>query len=140
LLLLQEGTAMFSVDLSTTERGGLTVAVLRGELDVADAASVAAALAAAAEGARMVIVDLAGLAFIDSSGVAALASAARRARLGGSNLLLAAAQQQVLRVLALTRLTGAFSIHAGVDEAASSQGQSQAAVPGAARPGLLPAA
>jgi anti-sigma B factor antagonist len=139
LLLLQEGTAMFSVDLSTSERDGLTVAVLRGELDVADAASVAAALAVAAEGARTVIVDLAGLAFIDSSGAAALASAARRARLGGSDLLLAAAQQQVLRVLALTGLAGAFSLHAGVDEAAGSQGQPRTAVPGAARPAFLPA-
>ena len=127
---------MFSVDLSTSQRDGLAIAVLRGELDVADAASVAAALAAAAEGARMVIVDLAGLAFIDSSGVAALASAARRARLGGSDLLLAAAQQQVLQVLALTRLAGAFSVHAGVDEAASSLGNSRAAVAGTC---LLPA-
>jgi anti-anti-sigma regulatory factor len=65
LLLLQEGTLMFSVDLSTSERGGLTVVTLRGELDVAGAASVAAALTAATESARTVIVDLAGLAFTD---------------------------------------------------------------------------
>jgi anti-sigma B factor antagonist len=125
---------MFSVDLSTTERGGLTVAVLRGELDVADAASVAAALSAAAERARVVIVDLAGLEFMDSSGAAALAKAARHARQGGGDLRLAAAQQQVLRVLAITRLGGSFSLHAGVDEAASRRGP----VPGCAvlRPGL----
>jgi anti-sigma B factor antagonist len=139
LLLLQEGRAMFSVDLSISERDGLTVATLRGELDVADAASAAAALEVAAEGARMVIVDLAGLEFIDSSGAAALAKAARHARQGGSDLLLAAAHQQVLRVLALTRLTGAFSLHAGVDEAASSLGQSRVAVPGPARTAFRPA-
>ena len=75
---------MFSVDLDVSERGGETVVTLRGELDVADAASVASALAAAAEGARTVIVDLGGLGFIDSSGVAALACwrAARPARRG----------------------------------------------------------
>jgi anti-sigma B factor antagonist len=125
---------MFSVDLSTTERGGLTVAVLRGELDVADAASVAAALSAAAERARVVIVDLAGLEFMDSSGAAALAKTARHARQGGGDLRLAAAQQPVLRVLAITRLGGSFSLHAGVDEAASRRGP----VPGGAvlRPGL----
>jgi anti-anti-sigma factor len=139
LLLLQEGTAMFSVDLSSSEGDGLTVATLRGELDVTDAASAAAALAAAAEGARMVIVDLAGLQFIDSSGAAALAKAARHARQGGSDLLLAAPQRQVLRVLALTGLTGAFSLHAGVDEAASSLGQPRAAVSGPARTAFRPA-
>lgn len=130
---------MFSVDLSTSQRDGVTVATLRGELDVADAASVAAALAVAAENARMVIVDLAELEFIDSSGVAALAEAARQARQGGSDLLLAAARQQVLRVLTLTRLAGAFTLHAGVDEAASNLGQVRAAAPGPARPALLPA-
>jgi anti-anti-sigma factor len=125
---------MFSADLSISERGGLTVATLRGELDVADAASVAAALSAAAERARVVIVDLAGLEFIDSSGAAALAKAARHARQGGGDLRLAAAQQQVLLVLAITRLGGSFSLHAGVDEAASRPGQSPAAV--VLRPGV----
>jgi anti-anti-sigma factor len=99
---------------------------------------VAAALSAAAESAQTVIVDLAGLAFIDSSGVAAPASAARHAREGGGDLLLAAAQQQVLRVLALTRLAGAFSLHAGVDEAANSAGRPLAAAPQASRRALLP--
>jgi anti-anti-sigma factor len=139
LLLLQEGTAMFSVDLSTGERDGLTVATLRGELDVADAASVAAALAKAAQNAQIVVADLAGLEFIDSSGAAALAAAARHARRGGGDLLLAAAQEQVLEVLALTRLAGAFSFYAGVDEAASSLSPARGAVPGSARPAFLPA-
>lgn len=95
---------MFSVDLSTSECDGLTVATLRGELDVVDAASVAAVLLAAADSARVVIADLSGLEFIDSSGVAALANAARHARRVGSDLLLAAPQQQILRVLAATGL------------------------------------
>jgi hypothetical protein len=63
LLLLQEGTAMFSVDLRTSERDGLAV----------------------------------------------------------------------------TPLASAFSLHAGVDEAASSLGPPRAAVPGPARPAFLPA-
>ncbi len=39
--------------------------------------------------------------------------------------LLAAPQQRVLRVLAITRLVGEFSIHASVEEAASSAGCSR---------------
>ena len=44
-----------------------------GELDVAYAASIAAQLAAVATSEREIVVDLAGLEFIDSSGVVALA-------------------------------------------------------------------
>jgi len=52
---------MFSVDLSTRESGGHVVAELRGELDLADAAGVAAALAAVAAREPQIIVDLTAL-------------------------------------------------------------------------------
>lgn len=63
---------MVRMKLHAGEYDGLAVVALRGELDVAEAASVAAALAAIAGSDRTVIVDLAGLEFIDSSGVTAL--------------------------------------------------------------------
>ena len=93
---------MFSVDLSTSECGGHVVVALRGELDIAGAAGVAAALAAVAARKPEIVVDLAGLEFIDSSGVAALARGRRHARHAGGDLLLAAPRQQVLRVLTVT--------------------------------------
>jgi len=121
---------MFNIDVSTREYGDHVVVALRGELDLADAASVAAALMAVADNVPDVIVDLAALEFIDSSGVAALAYGRRQARRAGGNLMLAAPQQQVLKVLSLTRLADAFSVHASVDEATGSAGHSQpAAVP-----------
>jgi len=110
---------MFSVDLSTRECDGHLVVALRGELDLADAADVAAALAAAVAREPRIIVDLAGLEFIDCSGVAALARGRRHARQAGGDLLLAAPRQRVLRVLAITRLAGEFSVHASVEEAAA---------------------
>ena len=109
---------MCTVDLTTREGDGLAVAVLRGELDVAYAASVAASLAAIAASQREIIVDLAGLEFIDSSGVAALVRARTRARHAGGDLLLAAPQRQVLRVLAITHVIDAFAVYACVDDAA----------------------
>jgi anti-sigma B factor antagonist len=96
---------------------------LRGELEVADAASVAAALAAVAARAPEIIVDLAGLELIDSSGVAALALARVQARRAGGDLLLAAPQDQVLRVLAVIRLADVFSVHVSVGEAAGTAGR-----------------
>jgi anti-sigma B factor antagonist len=135
LLLEQEGAPMFGVDLSTSECGGHVVVVLRGELDLAGAAGVAAALAAVAARKPEIVVDLAGLEFIDSSGVAALARGRKHARHAGGDLLLAAPRQQVLRVLTLTRLIDVFPVHASVEEAASSAGRlRRAAAPVAGRP------
>ena len=115
---------MISVYLSTREGDGQVIVALRGVLDVADAASVAVALTAAAARQRDIIIDLAGLEFIDSSGVAALARGRRQARHAGGELLLAAPQQQVLRVLTLTRLIDVFPVHASVAEAVGSAGHS----------------
>jgi anti-sigma B factor antagonist len=115
---------MISVKLSTRECDGQLIVALRGVLDVADAASVAVALTAAAARQRDIIIDLAGLEFIDSSGVAALLRGRRQARRAGGELLLAAPQQQVLRVLTLTRLIDVFPVHASVAEAVGSAGHS----------------
>ena len=115
---------MVSIELSTRECGGRVVVALRGELDVADAASVAASLAAVAASGRPIILDLAALDFIDSSGLAALVRARRQALQAGCDVLLAAPQQQVLGVLALTRLINVFPVYSGVDEAAGGRGSS----------------
>jgi anti-sigma B factor antagonist len=132
LLLEQEGAPMFSVDLSASEYGGHVVVALRGELDIAGAAAAPATVAARKP---EIVVDLAGLEFIDSSGVAALARGRQHARHAGGDVLLAAPRQQVLRVLALTRLIDAFPVYASVEEAASSAGRLRPAVaPVAGRP------
>jgi anti-sigma B factor antagonist len=106
------------VDLSTREYKGQVVVALCGELDIADAANVAAALTEIVARRPQIIVDLAGLNFIDSSGVAALARARKHARHAGGEVVLAAAQPQVTRLLTLIRLIDAFPVHSSVDEAA----------------------
>jgi len=113
---------VFSTHLSTRSYDGRSVVALRGELDSADAVAVAAALAAVAAREPQIIVDLAGLDFIDSSGVAALARGRRQARLAGGDLVLAAPRQKVLRVLAVVRLADAFSVYATVEEAVGEAG------------------
>ena len=111
---------MFSVELNTREWDGHVVVALDGELDLVDAADVAAALVTVAASEPEIIMDLAALEFIDSSGVAALVRGREHARHAGGDLLLAAPQQPVLRVLAMTRLTDNFSVHASVAAAAAS--------------------
>lgn len=108
---------MASAELSTRECDGQVVVTLSGELDVVEAARVAAALAVIATSGRPIIVDLAALEFIDSSGLAALVRARHHARNTGFDLLLAAPRPQVQRMLAITRLVEVFTVHACVDEA-----------------------
>jgi len=129
---------MVSVELRTREGDGQVVVTLRGELDAAEAAQVAASLAVVATSGRTVIVDLEGLEFIDSSGLAALVRARQHALRAGCDLLLAAPQQQVLRMLAITRLIDDFAVHAYVDEAAGITGRIPPAIaPEAGNPALL---
>ena len=109
---------MLSTDLSTCDCDGYVVVALRGELDLADAAEVGAVLGAVAARGPQIIVDLAGLEFIDSSGVAALARGRKHARQAGGDLLLAAPQQRVMRILVITCLAGGFPVYDSVEEAA----------------------
>src|SRR5260221_8113289 len=84
---MQEGAPMVSMNLSSRECDGRAVVALRGELDVVDAASVAAALTAVAVRAPAMIVDPAGLGVIDSHGLAALVLPPKQAKEARGDLL-----------------------------------------------------
>jgi anti-sigma B factor antagonist len=68
---------------------------------------------------RRLVVDLASVDFIDSSGLAALVSAQRRMRRTGGRLQLAALTPRVHDVLALMQLLTIFEIHGTVQDALS---------------------
>jgi anti-sigma B factor antagonist len=117
LLPEQEGVVMATAGLGTREYGGHVVVALHGELDIADAAGVMAALAAAAAGNPRIIVDLAALEFIDCCALGVLGRVRAQARQAGGDLLLAAPRGPVRRILALTGLIDVFSVHASVEQA-----------------------
>lgn len=110
---------MFSTVLTIRAGDGHLVVALLGELDVADAAAVAAALMAAADREPWIVLDLASLEFIDVSGMAALVRARKHARGAGGDLLLAAARSQVMRLLSIPALAYGFSVYASAEEAVS---------------------
>ena len=113
---------MFSMNLGSGESGSHVVVALHGELDLVDARAVADALEAVAARGPRIIVDLSGLEFIDASGIAALSRGRRRARGAGGDLLLAAPQQRVQRVLAILWEASGSDLPASVAEAAASAG------------------
>jgi anti-sigma B factor antagonist len=111
---------MFNVELSAGSPGGHAVVALYGELDLADAPGLASHLitAVAAYGPS-IIVDLAGLAFIDSCGLGVLVRVLKWTRESGGDMALAAPQQQVRRILGVTGLIDVFPIYPSVQQAAS---------------------
>jgi anti-sigma B factor antagonist len=124
----QEGTVMARVSLRTRKYGGHVVVALCGELDVVDAESVMAVLAAATAGDPRIIVDLAALEFIDCYALGALGLVQAQVRQAGGDLLLAAPGRQVRRILTLTGLIDVFSVHASVKEAVRTAGCSDLVV------------
>ena len=113
---------MAIVGLGTSTSGGHVVFALRGELDVAGAAGVIAALTAAAAGNPRIVVDLAALEYIDCYSLGALGRVRAQARQAGGDLLLAAPRGLVRRLLDLTGLIGVFAVHASAADAAAEGG------------------
>jgi anti-sigma B factor antagonist len=94
----------FSVTAHDPQGDRRTVAVA-GDLDVYTALRLEMALDAAIdEGARHLEVDLADTAFMDSTGLAALASAQRRVQQRGGSLRLVEVSPTVMRVLELSAM------------------------------------
>jgi anti-anti-sigma factor len=122
-----EAALMVNIELGTRVSGGYVVVALCGELDVVDADSVAAAVAALAEGGQQLIIDLEGLGYVDCRSLRALLGARETSRHGGGDLLLAAPRGMVLRMLTLLELPGVYASVAAAAENASREGARSAA-------------
>ena len=89
-------------DLSVRERPGVHIVALKGELDLATAHGLAESLVAIA-GFRVVI-EFAGLAFMDCSGIAAMVIARNQITKGGDSLVLTRPSGTVRRALEVVGL------------------------------------
>jgi anti-sigma B factor antagonist len=105
--------------LKIREFDGCAVVTLRGELDLVAAAHVAATLIALADRHPRIVLDLTDLEFIDCRGVAALVSGRAKARQAGGDLLIAAPQRQVMKLLTRTAPAYGFFVYANAEEAIS---------------------
>jgi anti-anti-sigma factor len=109
---------MFWARLGTDGCSGCAVVELHGELDLATGRDLADLLATTTARAKVTILDLAGLEFLDCGGLRALVQARVQAGLDGHALLLAAPGGPVRRVLDMTGAARLFSTHASVAAAA----------------------
>ena len=88
------------------------VITLAGELDLYSASQLEDAIASALEeGARTVILDLLGVTFLDSSGLAVITAGAKRARAASGDLVLVTDRHDVLRVIKITGLDRFLTVH-----------------------------
>ena len=94
-----------SLDVSARTLGGITIAELAGELDIASAPALREQLLSLLRpGSSRLFVDLSKVSLCDASGLAVLVGIGRRARLLGGFLRLAAISPQADRVLHITGL------------------------------------
>jgi anti-sigma B factor antagonist len=107
---------LFSVTTRTTVTGPVVTAA--GELDVATAPRLRAAIGALTlDRGRLLVLDLAGVTFCDSSGISTLIAARNLAEAAGAALALAAVPARLSRTFALIGLGDFFPTYPSAEEA-----------------------
>ena len=101
--------------------GGVVVA-LAGDVDLEHSPAAREVLLRWVKRGGPVVVDLSGVGYIDSSGIASLVEAYQAARKGGSRFVLAAVSPAALRVFALARLDKVFLMFPDVQAALDGAG------------------
>ena len=100
------------MDLSTDTRDGYAVIGLTGRLTATGAPLLRNAVSdLIAAGESNIVIDMAGLLFVDSSGLGALVGALKSARVAGGDLRNAAVPEAVQTVLHLTNLDRVLRAH-----------------------------
>lgn len=113
-----------TIDVKRERDGEAVVFRLRGSFDIATSPSVRAALLEAAdEGSHDIVVDLAPLTFLDSTGLGALIGAHRRALENGGRLRLVVADGPIARLLNVTGLMRVFAVYPTLAAALADQGR-----------------
>jgi len=99
-------------DLVTTDVDSWSVVAVTGELDMATAPRLRQEVhRLTGQGRSRVVVDLAGVEFLDSTGLGVLVGILKRVRSHGGALRLVAPPEQVRRLLALTRLDQILDVY-----------------------------
>jgi anti-sigma B factor antagonist len=102
----------------TPRRDRSDVLPLKGEIDLHVAPSVTASLnAMIAKKPRRLVIDLSGVTYIDSAGLAALIEAMQKVEGYGGKFLLAGLQETVRSIFEISRLDQVFHIFPDVDAA-----------------------
>ncbi len=96
--------------------GGALVIAFTGDIDLQTSPDARKALLTLVGKDQPILVNLAGVGYIDSSGVASLVECLQSAKKSGQKMALVSVSDGALRVLQLARLDRVFVIRATVDD------------------------
>lgn len=98
-------------EVTRASKGDTVVVGVRGDVDVATSARLREELhQAIGSGATQLVIDMSGMAFIDSAGLGVLIGALKRAREQEVSLVLRGLQPSPSKVLTITGLDAVFTI------------------------------
>ncbi len=107
--------------LEINERGDVTVVAVKGEVDLYTASALKERIAdLVSAGRTRLAIDLAGVEFMDSTGLGVLIGGLKRCKEAGGWLALVAPREPVVKVLSITGLDKVFAIHEDVEQVGSS--------------------
>jgi anti-sigma B factor antagonist len=110
------GSVQLSV--SQTSAGNVPILAVNGEVDVYSAPALKDKIAELIQsGQTTLIVDLSGVAFLDSTGLGALVEARAATTEAGGSLPIVCNQDRILKLFTITGLDGVFTIHPNVGAA-----------------------
>ena len=104
------------MNYATREEGGYVVLGLEGEIDLSCSPDARKQILDVLGTGKDLLVDLSGVSYIDSSGVASLVEGYQTAKKAGRRFGLVGVSDAAMSVLQLARLDKVFPIHASVEE------------------------
>ncbi|HIC92873.1 MAG TPA: anti-sigma factor antagonist [Anaerolineae bacterium] len=97
--------------IEVTRENGIAVVAVEGEIDVETSPQLRERFdELLAEGEHNFVIDLTGVDFIDSSGLAAFVRLFKRVRIGEGDVKLCGLRPEILKIFELTRLNRVFDI------------------------------
>jgi anti-sigma B factor antagonist len=106
------------ISVSRTKAGDIPIVAVSGEVDVYSAPMLKDNITELLQsGVSTLIVDLSGVAFLDSTGLGALVEARAATSDAGGTLPLVCSQDRILKLFTITGLDGVFTIHPTVGDA-----------------------
>ncbi len=112
------GRSAEQLDIEVWHDNGRPVIELAGDIDVYSVGRLRSELLdLSGRGRHLVVVELSGVTFMDSSGLGVLVGAMKRARDGGGVVVLVAPSEPIMRVLRVTGLTKVFPVAGNIETA-----------------------